>query len=54
MNQQLSIPDPETRERLVKNLKAARIAFHEVDQILDEIIAKFDEKQRSRSKVSYK
>lgn len=51
MEQPLSIPNPERRERLVENLRAARIAFHEVDQMFDEIIAKFDEKEKLRIKL---
>ncbi len=42
----LRIPDKETRDRLVENLRSSRIGLHKLDKLLEAIEAKFDEEAK--------
>ena len=42
----LSMPDQETRDRLVEKLRSARTALHKLDSLLNEISVKFDEEAK--------
>ena len=43
MNNQKIMSDPELDERLIGNLRRARLAFEEIDLQLEELVAKCDE-----------
>ena len=43
MNQPPSMPDPAVDDRLLGNLRRARLDFVEADRQMDELIAKLDE-----------
>jgi hypothetical protein len=43
VNNRQIMSDPELDERLIRNLRRARLAFEEVDLQLEELVAKCDE-----------
>jgi hypothetical protein len=56
VNNRRIMSDPELDNRLIGNLRQARLAFEEVDLQMEEVIAKLDEliRQQKRQRIKQK